>query len=281
MSLMSRLLPSRLHRPFRAFMVVAAVTGIGVSAACTPPKPAPVRAELWGDSIAAQASSYIGFYLGLGGKVTPRLHTYPGSALCDWFPDMRKELSANPTAFHPQAVLIQFSGDAFTPCMHNSKGVAYSGQALVNKYASDAAYVIRLFTSRHIPVYFISTPISRGQAAQGDVGNTPMGVMFSKLPARYPKNHLVRFINAAAAVEWHGHYTNTLPCLPWEKCTGRWPDGTRTVVVRQADGAHFCPVKEVPIPGGGGLLRCPVYMGGAARYAMAIAGPVLKDFHLN
>ena len=103
--------------------------------------------------------------------------------------------------------------------------------------------------------------------------------MFSQLPGRFPAGGLVRFIDGAAAVEWHGRYSLTLPCLPWEACTGHWPDGTRTVVVREADGAHFCPVTEVPA--GGGFTRCPVYMGGAARYALAIAGPVLRDFHLN
>ena len=88
-------------------------------------------------------------------------------------------------------------------------------------------------------MYFVSTPISRVQAAAGAVGNTPLGVMYSQLPARYPAFGLVRFIDGAAAVEWHGHYTDTLPCLPWETCTGHWPDGTPTVVVREADGLRW------------------------------------------
>ncbi len=273
---------ARRWKPLQALLLALTVLGITASAACTPTKPPPLRVEVWGDSIAGQASPYISFYLGLSGKATPRIHTFPGSAMCDWFADMRNELNAsNPAGFHPQAVVIQFSGDAFTPCMKNAAGVAYSGQALVNKYASDSAYVIGLFTRAHVPVYFVSTPISRAQAAQGYVGNTPLGVMFSQLPGRYPAGGLTRFIDGAAAVEWHGHYSDTLPCAPWETCTGHWPDGTRTVVVREADGAHFCPVKEVPIPGGGGFTQCPVYMGGAARFAMAISGRVLGDFHLS
>jgi hypothetical protein len=272
----------RRFRPLHALLVAATVLGIASSAACTPTKPPPLRVEVWGDSIAGQASSYIGFYLGLSGKVTPRIHTYPGTAMCDWFADMRSELNpANPTGFHPQAVVIQFSGDAFTPCMKNAAGVPYSGQALVNKYQFDSAGVIGMFTRAHVPVYFVSTPISRAQAAQGDVGNAPVGVLFSKLPKIYPQGGLTRFIDGAAAVEWQGHYSDTLPCAPWETCTGHWPDGTKTVVVREADGVHFCPVKEVPIAGGGGLTQCPVYMGGAARFALAIAGPVLHDFHLS
>ena len=94
-----------------------------------------------------------------------------------------------------------------------------------------------------VPVYFASTPIYRAQASLY-VGDTPLGVMESKLPARNPGKG-VRFIDAAQSVELNGHYTDTLPCLAGEKCTGRWPDGQFTVVVREADGGHFCPVKEV------------------------------------
>jgi hypothetical protein len=268
----------RRYRPFHALLLIAAMLGVATSAACTPTPP-PLRVEVWGDSLSGQASSYISFYLGLSGKVTTRLHTFPGTAMCDWFNDMRSELNpSNAAGFHPQAVVIQFQGDAFTSCMKTG-GTAYTGQALVDKYASDSAYVINLFTRAHIPVYFVSTPITKAQGAQGIVGNTPLGVMFSQLPGRYPAGDLVRFIDGAAAVEWHGHYTDTLPCAPWETCTGHWPDGTKTVVVREADGVHFCPVKEVPA--GGGFTTCPVYMGGAARFAMAIAGPVLHAFHLS
>ena len=245
----------------------------------TPVVKLPLRVELWGDSISAQAAPNISFALGLGGKVVSRLHTFGGSALCDWFSDMRNEMDpANPEAFHPQVVVIQFSGDAFTPCMHDANGVAYSGQALVDKYAVDSGLVIALFGRVNIPVYFVSTPVSAGQAAQGYVGLMPIDAMFSKLPARYPAGHIARYIDGASPLEWHGRYSATLPCLAWEACTGRWPDGTKTVVVRQADGTHFCPVAETVNPDGS--KTCPVFMPGAQRFATAIAGPIFRDFQL-
>jgi hypothetical protein len=246
-----------------------------------PPAQLPLRVELWGDSISAQAAPDITFALDATGKAITTTHTYPGTAMCDWFSDMSSEINpANPSGFHPQVAIIQFSGDAFTPCMKNASGVAYSGQALVNKYASDSATAIALFSKAGVPVFFVSTPISRGQAAQGAVGNTPFGFMFAKLPARFPAGHLVQFIDAAQAVEWHGHYSDTLPCEAGEACTGTWPDGTKTVVVREADGTHFCPVKEVPLDGGPST-TCPVPMPGAQRYARAIATPILQAFSLT
>lgn len=239
----------------------------------------PLRVELWGDSISAQATPNIGFVLGVGGKAVSRFHTFGGSALCDWFTDMRNEIEpANPAAFHPQVAVIQFSGDAFTPCMHDAGGVAYSGQALVNKYAADSALVIALFAQANIPVYFVSTPVSAGQAKQGYVGLMPIDEMFSKLPARYPAGHIARYIDGASPLEWHGRYSATLPCLAGETCTGRWPDGTKTVVVRQADGTHFCPVTETT--NADGSKTCPVFMPGAQRFAVAIEQAIFRDFKL-
>jgi hypothetical protein len=262
-------------------LLLAGLTGLAslaLAGACIPaPKP-PLRVELWGDSISAQAAPYIGFFLGLSGKATSRLHTFGGTALCDWFPDMRNELNpANPVGFHPQAVIIQFSGDAFTRCMHDSRGVAYSGQALVNKYAADSATAIALFARAKVPVYFVSTPLTRSQSLLY-TNLTPLDVMFSQLPARFLAANMVRYIDGATPLEWHGKFSATLPCLPWETCTGRWPDGTRTVVVREADGVHFCPVAETVHPDGS--RTCPVPMPGAQRFAMAISGPVSRDFHL-
>jgi hypothetical protein len=266
-------------RPLR---LLAALLGLAsltlIAGGCVTAAKPPLRIELWGDSISAQAAPNISFFLGLSGKATSRVHTFGGTALCDWFPDMRSELNpSNPAGFHPQAVIIQFSGDAFTPCMRDRAGFPYSGQGLVNKYAADSAAAIAMFSAAHVPVYFVSTPLSRTQSLVY-TGLTPLDVMFSQLPARFPAGRLVRYIDGANPLEWHGKFSFTLPCLSWETCTGRWPDLTRTVVVRQADGVHFCPVAEVMQSNG--FRTCPVPMPGATRFALAISGPVSRDFHL-
>ena len=40
-------------------------------------------------------------------------------------------------------------------------------------------------------------------------------------------------------------------------------------------------MKEVPTGDAFGLTTCPVYSPGARRYAMAITGRILSDFHLG
>ena len=199
--------------------------------------------------------------MGLTGHAITREHTYGGSALCGWFRRYaQRNRSGEPLRLSPSDRGHPVLRRRVHPLHVRLRGRSYSGQALVDKYALDAAPTA-LFTKANIPVYFVSTPISRGQAAQGDVGNTPLGVMFSKLPSRYPHNPLVRFINAAAAVELNGHYTDTLPCERGEVCTGHWPDGTPTG--RRASGRRH---PFLPGQGGHGQ-RCDQLPGGDARSA--------------
>ena len=268
----------RLHRSARLlFAAVLLLVSVGL-ASCTPPKsagPKPLRVEVWGDSFSAQAEPYINFYMNLSHKAAVHVHAYGATALCDWFTDMRNESNPqNPAGWHPQVVIIQFFGDSFTTCMQKN-GVSLQGQALVNKYAADAKYAISIFAARHVPVYFMSTPLSIYQS-KDYTGLSPMGQMFAHLPARYPTGDLVRYIDGATPLELNGKFTYTLPCLPWETCTGHWTNGTKTVVVRESDGFHFCPVAEKP--NAFGVRGCPVAMPGAGRFALAMSGTVSRDF---
>src|SRR5690348_16655285 len=71
----------------------------------SPAKPVgPLRVEIWGDSLVQQTADYLRFFFQVSGNVTATVHSFGGTAICDWLPDMRKELDpADPTAFHPQA----------------------------------------------------------------------------------------------------------------------------------------------------------------------------------
>jgi hypothetical protein len=245
---------------------------LGLSS-CTLQKPAPIRVEFWGDSLGYQAAPYINYFVDATGKAVSRTRVFPGTSLCDDLSDIRHELDpANHAGFHPQAVVLEFSGVALYPCMLDAHGEPLAGQAILDKYVADTATAIATTTRAHVPIYFVSPPIYREDAAKY-VDTTPLGKLYSALPARYPGG-LVRYIDAATAVELHGHYTDTLPCLYFEHCTGRWPDGTKTVVVREADGRHFCPAKEI-------FFDCPVPSPGAMRYAAALTSPVLHDFGIK
>jgi hypothetical protein len=263
-------------------MAVAAVLLAGMAGttarAATPKAALPLRVELWGDSLSAQSSAYFAYLLAVTGKVTAREHVFGGTALCDWIPDITREIDPrNKSGFHPQVAVLQFFGNSYTGCMRAKDRTALSGQALVDKYAADAAAVIAQFAKVKITVYFVGAPLSATQSRLY-TNLSPLGQMFSRLPARFPASHAVRFSDAATPLEWHGKFSATLPCLSWERCTGRRPDGTRTVVVRQSDGEHFCPVAETAVRGV--LPTCPVPAPGAIRFAIAVVGPLAHDFRL-
>ena len=251
----------------------------------SPPAPAktakpagPLRVEIWGDSLVQQTADYLRFFFQVSGKVTLTVHAFGGTAICDWLPDMRKELSSSdPTAFHPQVAVLAFNGDTGTPCMSDLAGNQLLGQTLVQKYLDDSAKAVDLFTRAKVPVYFVTDPLD-SVTNFVYVDFTQIGQLFEQMPKRHPAGGLVRWIDAASPLELDGHFTFTLPCQPWETCTGTWPDGTKTVVVRQADGMHFCPVTQLLDASGHGY--CPTTMPGATRYAMAISEPVLRDLRL-
>ena len=92
-------------------------------------------------------------------------------------------------------------------------------------------------------------------------------MLYQEIAAADPAH--VTYVDAGTAVELPGHtYTDTLPCLEHESCTGPVVDGVHSNVVRSADGGHFCPTEKVNDSGviGG----CPVYSSGAYRYANAM-----------
>ena len=264
----------RLHRRLTRRLVLPLVLSLAATlgfSACTPATPQ-VRIEVFGDSLAYQAAPYLNYFFAHSGRVNTKNQIFPATAICDWVPTIGREVDPrNQAGYHPNAIVMIFSGVALYPCMKDAHGFPLRGQALIDKYASDARLAIMYAALAHIQIYFASTPISRADASNY-VGDTPLGNMYASLAKQYPG--LVHFIDSAQAVEWQGHYTDTLPCAAFEHCSGTWPDGTRTVVVRSSDGVHFCPVPEI-------FFDCPTAMPGAMRFAAAITKQVLTDYHLN
>ena len=95
---------------------------------------------LYGDSLAFQARDLQAALVHAGiTQVTTR--TYGGTAICDWFDQMR----ADAATIRPDAVVIEFSGNALTTCMKALDGSPLSGDAYFQKYAEDASTVVSIF----------------------------------------------------------------------------------------------------------------------------------------
>ena len=217
----------------------------------------PPHVALFGDSLSSEAEPYYFSLVRSTGRTAIDVYaSYGGSAICDWLTKMRSVAAT----YRLNAVELQFSGNALSACMG---GLQPPDPGYYDKYQADAATAVGIFVARGVRVYLVGAPITRAQQ-QGDPGWQALNQIYLQLAAADPAH--VTFVDAGTAVELPGHtYTDTLPCLVVEPCTGRVVDGVRSNVVRSPDGVHFCPVARRGT-------SCPVYSSGAYRYAAAMAG---------
>jgi hypothetical protein len=218
---------------------------------------ASTQIALFGDSLAWEAQPYYHELAHAAGDVAYTYDSHGGTAICDWLTKMT-EVEAQ---HHPTAVELEFSGNNLTPCM---KGYERYTPRYYEKYRDDTMRAIHIFTAGGAHVFLIGAPITRTESVPD----------WRRLNQQYEEIALadaahVSYVGAGVAVELSGNrYTDTLPCLEHEPCTGPVVDGVRSNVVRSTDGVHFCPSEQGNDSGviGG----CSVYSSGAYRYAKAM-----------
>ncbi len=219
---------------------------------------ASTQIALFGDSLSWEAQSYYDELARAAGDVAHTYDTHGGTAVCDWLTQMREAQAK----YHPAAAELQFSGNNLTPCMG---GYGLYTSAYYEKYRADTLQAIKIFTTGGAHVFLIGAPISRAQQSVPEWQR--LNMQYEAIAAADPAH--VTYVDAGAAVETPGHgYTDTLPCLEHESCTGPMVDGVRSNVVRSADGVHFCPTEAGNTAGV--IDGCPVYASGAYRYAKAM-----------
>jgi hypothetical protein len=222
---------------------------------------------LYGDSLAWEAQDSFRAALAARGISDVTTETLGGTAICDWLPQMRHDRAV----LQPDAVVVEFSGNALTPCMRGDMGAPLSGQAYFEKYADDAQQVLRIFGSGGTSVYFVGAPISLRAERAHDPTTRRLNQLYALLVDNYPNS---RYIDAGAAVTDRGHWTKTLPCLPKEPCSGdRDTSGRLVNIVRAPDGTHFCPTAAAAVRGV--TNKCQVWSSGAYRYGIAMASLIV------
>jgi hypothetical protein len=230
---------------------------------------------LYGDSLASEAEAHLRTALAQAGVVALEARTRGGSALCDWLDAMRADAVRLPPLGPRTLVVVEFSGNALTPCTTGLDGrsLAFHPDALEARYTEDAAEVVAIFSAVGARVLLAGSPPARGADPRSEPFAARLNRAYADLADRAPG---VDFVDAGAAVLRDGRWTESLPCLPEEPCTGRpGPGGRPENVVRAPDGGHFCPGS--PPATVGVTVACPVWSSGAYRYALAIADGVLRS----
>lgn len=244
----------------------AALLGSAVSTASAAEPQPRVRILLYGDSLSGEAERAFVDAITRSGRAEVRSGVYGGTAICDWLAQMDDDV-----AWQPDAVVVEFSGNAWTPCMRDAAGDAYW-----DRYRSDARAVLDRFPDAH--VYLVGVPVSRTAAASHDPNANRLNEMYAALALADPD---VEFVPAQRSVlRPDGSYADVLPCLPGEPCSGSGSFPFVPVnVVRAPDGGHFCPEPTAPaVNGVTGI--CPVWSSGAFRFGSAMAEAVVTDFGL-
>jgi hypothetical protein len=211
--------------------------------------------DLFGDSLGYQAEPYLDLFFAETGNYTVSNNTYGGTATCDWLSKM-----ATAATERPQAAVLVFSGNAFTPCMD---GVALRSPRYYDLYTTDTEQAIGIFNAVGAHVFLVGTPIDESSVAGWD----RLDGIYRQLAQSNPL--AVTYVDAGAAVESRsGGFTWQLPCMRMEPSCGA--NGTN--VVRSPDGIHFCPDGSPATVGVTG--PCDEYSSGAFRFAIAIVSAV-------
>lgn len=257
--------------------LAVALLATGCQRPAPPPPPPPPTVIVYGDSLTVGSSSFIEAGIAArrpGWRIVIRM--FSGSAICDWFGHMQQDGNLN-----ARLVVIQFSGNTFTPCMAGIPGGGSPAQ--LAKYTADANTAASIWAGRGVKVLFVGNPGP-----------------FLEPPPLAPAPHLLDAVYASVASTWAGSgasFSNApemalavpdpsnpgqyvfplrMPCLPSEagrpECVLDLTDNAFKIQVR--DGlppdagdptlrGHFCPIAHA--------LPCPVYASGALRFGDAIA----------
>ena len=215
----------------------------------------PHRVALYGDSLGMEAGMDF-IYLARAAGASVLVRTYGGLAPCDFLASM----AADAASWRPTDVVLEFSGDNFTPCMG---GDPIGSPQYYATYRADTQQAIDIFRPGGARVFLSGLPYDVWPSANPNIAN------LNQLYASVAAGSGAIYVDAGQAVMANGAYTQTLPCLPGEPCTG--PSGTN--VVRDPEGVHFCPTGNTTAEGY--FEVCDVYSSGAFRYAAAMLGPAL------
>ena len=122
------------------------------------PPAGPPRIALYGDSLGMEAGPDFAYLAHAAGAST-LVQTYGGLAVCDWLPTM----TTDATSWQPTAVVLEFSGDAFTPCM---AGAAIGTQQYYQEYETDLQTAIDIFRPYGTELFIVGLPYNASAARE-------------------------------------------------------------------------------------------------------------------
>lgn len=251
------------------------VTGVGASSSATPAGPAvrvraPARSKapprvlaaartisFFGDSLAHEARTSYAAQLARRARITSTIGTYPATALCDF----RAAITADLFTHRPRVLVLEFSGNSFTPCLRDPAGVlpTIGSARWLTHYLDDLRDVLAIARATHTTVIWATAPPVSPTQISSNYPRT-LAAAIRKLSLT---NDRLRVVDTGAALTTDGRtFSRALPCRPDE--SAQCENGQ--VIARADDGLHF-DCHGIP----DSLGACFGYSAGARRFGEAIA----------
>ena len=115
-------------------MALAPAVGVVSTAAAAGADADPPVVILYGDSLAWESQDHFVAAVTLGTDAAAIGRSFGGTALCDYLDIMRDDA----LTLRPAAVVLEFSGNRFTTCMHHRDGEGMGDGDAFLKYLDDA-----------------------------------------------------------------------------------------------------------------------------------------------
>jgi hypothetical protein len=196
------------------------------------PQPTSVKWLVYGDSLSAEAQTYLTTYGTVGARF------FAGTAPCSWVGDLGNDAST----YAPRVVLMQFIGN-IPSCMN--------GRDPQTAYTADLTTIANFWKARNVTVVMVISP----KTPTDNLAWARQAEMNVAANLALPVN------DAGQAVMLNGAFTYFLTCLPLETVTqGCGSEMANQIRVRHSDGVHF-----------GTSNREGSYSSGAYRFATAEA----------
>ena len=276
-----------LARSVFALGVMAMAVVVAPASASPNPLAGPSRIYFYGDSLLVEAANYI--YPALNATTTTvRVNAISGTALCDYvYPQYQDAperyapggiMQLRPSDA-PRVAVLQFSGNAFTPCVLGDAG---SRAKIVANYSTMLhAAIAHLLAIRTQYVIVGRGPIGLTSQITHDPLPSELSTGYRAVIASFGNSHVVYDNVADTSVLNNGNFAHYLPCLAAEtsngECAGLVVGGQRNLnIVRAPDGRHFCPTSAANARGQLSSI-CPVWDSGAMRFAAAFTSQVWRD----
>jgi hypothetical protein len=222
----------------------------------------PARVSLFGDSLTYQArAAFLAETVPLGVRFVT-VSTRPGAALCD----DRDAIVRDLTSKRPDLLVLEYSGNSFTPCMTDERGgqLTIGSRMWRERYREDLDRIATIAASTGTDVVWATAPPVE------KIGTPPdyparIEAIARAVADRDPR---VRVADTGAAVAAQDGFARTLPCRPDEVALCGADD---RIAVRAEDRLHFDCIGTIDFMGG-----CIGYSAGARRYGAALAAVVLR-----